>query len=91
MAVEEKVLEQKQMVGAMVDSLAIKGFKALEEFHSFTQEMVDDIVKKMALAALDNHMPLANMAFEETKKEFTKIKSLIICLLQNIYTTALDN
>lgn len=68
MAVEEKVLEQKQMVGAMVDSLAIKGFKALEEFHSFTQEMVDDIVKKMALAALDNHMPLAKMAFEETKR-----------------------
>lgn len=68
MAVEEKVLDQKQMVGAMVDSLAVKGAKALEEFRSLSQEMVDEIVKQMALVALDNHMPLAKMAVEETKR-----------------------
>ena len=68
MAVEEKVLEQKQLVDGMVDSLAVKGAKALEEFRSFSQEMIDEVVKEMAHVALKNHMPLAKMAVEETKR-----------------------
>jgi acetaldehyde dehydrogenase / alcohol dehydrogenase len=68
MAVEEKVLEKKQIVDSMVDSLAVKGAKALEEFRSFSQEMIDEIVKEMAQVALENHMPLAKIAVEETKR-----------------------
>jgi acetaldehyde dehydrogenase / alcohol dehydrogenase len=68
MAIEEKVLEHKKMVTEMVDQLAIKGVKALEEFRTFTQEMVDEIVKQMALVALENHVHLAKMAVEETHK-----------------------
>jgi acetaldehyde dehydrogenase / alcohol dehydrogenase len=67
MAVDEKVLEQKQS-GAMVDTLANKGAQALVEFRTFTQEMVDEIVKEMALTALENHVQLAKMAVEETKR-----------------------
>ena len=67
MAVDEKVLEQKQ-TGAMVDHIANKGAQALVEFRTFTQEMVDEIVKEMALTALENHVHLAKMAVEETKR-----------------------
>lgn len=67
MAVEEKVLEQKQ-TGVMVDRLAILGEHALSEFRSFTQEMVDEIVLQIALTALENHEYLAKMAVEETKR-----------------------
>ncbi|MFQ9872634.1 MAG: bifunctional acetaldehyde-CoA/alcohol dehydrogenase [Oscillospiraceae bacterium] len=51
---------------AMIDDLVKKGQKALEEFMQLDQEQVDNIVHAMALAALDNHMPLAKMAVEET-------------------------
>jgi acetaldehyde dehydrogenase / alcohol dehydrogenase len=68
MAVEEKVLDQKQVIDAMVDNLAGKGEKALEDFRSYSQEMVDEIIKQMAQTALENHMPLAKMAVEETKR-----------------------
>jgi acetaldehyde dehydrogenase/alcohol dehydrogenase len=67
MAVEERLLEQKK-TGAMVDSQAIKAAQALVEFRSFNQEMVDEIVKQMALIALENHEHLARLAVEETKK-----------------------
>jgi acetaldehyde dehydrogenase / alcohol dehydrogenase len=67
MAVDEKVLEQQQ-IEAMVDRLAIKGAEALEVFRSFNQEQVDEIVKQMALAALENHDKLAQMAVEETRR-----------------------
>jgi acetaldehyde dehydrogenase/alcohol dehydrogenase len=67
MAVEEKVLEQKQ-TGVMVDRLAILGAQALSKFRAFNQEVVDEIVKQMALTALENHEYLAKMAVEETKR-----------------------
>jgi acetaldehyde dehydrogenase/alcohol dehydrogenase len=67
MAVEERALEQKK-TGAMVDSQAIKAAQALVEFRSFNQEKVDEIVKQMALIALENHVHLAKLAVEETKK-----------------------
>lgn len=65
MAVEEKILKEKQ-IAAMVDRLATNGAKALTEFHSFNQEMVDKIVKQMALTALENHEMLSRMSAEET-------------------------
>lgn len=67
MAVEEKVLEQKQ-TAVMVDRLAENGAKALAKFRTFDQEMVDKIVKEMALTALEHHVELAKMAVEETKR-----------------------
>lgn len=67
MAVDEKVLPQNQSK-TMVNRIADKGALALAEFRTFTQEMVDEIVKEMALAALENHVHLAKMAVEETQR-----------------------
>ncbi|MBO0960418.1 bifunctional acetaldehyde-CoA/alcohol dehydrogenase [Neobacillus sp. MM2021_6] len=68
MAVKEKVVQEKHLVPEMIDTLANKAAKALEEFRSFNQEMVDEIVKQMALIALENHKYLAKLAIDETKR-----------------------
>ena len=43
----------------MIDELATKANVALKAMEDFTQEQVDHIVHQMAMAALDQHMPLA--------------------------------
>jgi acetaldehyde dehydrogenase / alcohol dehydrogenase len=68
MAIDEKVLEKKQLVVEMVDLIAENGTKALAEFRSYSQEMVDGIIKEMALEALKHHKQLAKMAIEETQR-----------------------
>lgn len=50
----------------MIDQLVANAQKALEEYMKLDQEQVDKIVHAMALAGLDNHMPLAKLAYEET-------------------------
>lgn len=82
MAVEEKVLTENQEVAKMIDELVVKGQKALKEFQGFTQEMIDDIVKEMALAGLDQHMPLAKLAVEETGRGVFEDK-----MIKNIFAT----
>ncbi|HEY2421246.1 MAG TPA: bifunctional acetaldehyde-CoA/alcohol dehydrogenase [Neobacillus sp.] len=68
MAVEEKVLQKKQEIALMVNVLANNGAKALAEFRCYNQEMVDEIVKQMALTALNHHKELAKLAVEETRR-----------------------
>ena len=68
MAVEEKVVQEKQMVTTSIDMLANNAEKALGEFRCYTQEMVDKIVKEVALAALENHKKLAKLAVTETRR-----------------------
>ncbi|MDA7025128.1 bifunctional acetaldehyde-CoA/alcohol dehydrogenase [Bacillus sp. CLL-7-23] len=82
MAVEEKEMKQKQNVSKMIDQLVEKGLKALEEFRSFDQEKIDHIVKQMALAGLDQHMPLAKLAIEETKRGVYEDK-----IIKNMFAT----
>ncbi|MDQ0198672.1 bifunctional acetaldehyde-CoA/alcohol dehydrogenase [Neobacillus ginsengisoli] len=82
MSVEEKVIKQKQDVTKMVDTLVENGLKALAEFRSFDQEMIDEIVKQMALAGLDQHMPLAKLAVEETKRGVYEDK-----IIKNMFAT----
>ena len=53
-------------VNAMIDQLVANAQKALEEYMKLDQEQVDKIVHAMALAGLDNHMPLAKLAYKET-------------------------
>ncbi|MEW9050751.1 MAG: bifunctional acetaldehyde-CoA/alcohol dehydrogenase [Neobacillus sp.] len=67
MAVVERELE-KQQLEMMVNRLADNGATALTQFRSFNQVMVDEVVKQMALTALENHVNLARMAVEETKR-----------------------
>ena len=65
-AKEKKEMQPAVNVEEMIDELAFKGKQALREFMALDQETVDNIVKEMTLAGLDQHMKLAKMAIEET-------------------------
>lgn len=82
MAVNEKVLDQKQVVTEMIDTLVKNAENALKEFKNFDQEQIDTIVKEMALAGLDQHMPLAKMAVEETNRGVYEDK-----IIKNLFAT----
>ncbi|EGO8664282.1 bifunctional acetaldehyde-CoA/alcohol dehydrogenase [Enterococcus faecalis] len=63
-------------VSSMIDELAKKANVALKAMEDFTQEQVDHIVHQMAMAALDQHMPLAKMAVEETGRGIYEDKAI---------------
>ncbi|EIY9541121.1 bifunctional acetaldehyde-CoA/alcohol dehydrogenase [Enterococcus faecalis] len=63
-------------VSSMIDELATKANVALKAMEDFTQEQVDHIVHQMAMAALDQHMPLAKMAIEETGRGIYEDKAI---------------
>jgi len=75
-----KIMEKEETktvdVQAMIDDLATKANVALKEMESFDQEKVDHIVHEMAMAALDQHMPLAKMAVEETGRGIYEDKAI---------------
>lgn len=81
MAVATK-LTNTQTVEKTIDQLVENGQKALKEFQGFTQEMIDTVVKQMALAGLDQHMPLAKLAVEETKRGVYEDK-----IIKNMFAT----
>ena len=51
-----------------INQLVERAKIAREEFRKLNQEEVDKIVKAMAMAVLENHMMLAKMAIDETKR-----------------------
>ncbi|HFK2859710.1 bifunctional acetaldehyde-CoA/alcohol dehydrogenase [Enterococcus faecalis] len=63
-------------VSSMIDELATKANVALKAMEDFTQEQVDHIVHQMAMAALDQHMPLAKLAVEETGRGIYEDKAI---------------
>ena len=58
--------EEKLKIKGMIDDLVARAKVASEEYMKLDQETVNNIVKEMAMAGLDNHMKLAKMAVEET-------------------------
>ncbi|MCH5477222.1 bifunctional acetaldehyde-CoA/alcohol dehydrogenase [Bacillus cereus] len=60
------VIKDENNVQEVVNTLVENGKEALKALESYTQEQVDHIVHEMALSGLDQHMPLAKMAVEET-------------------------
>jgi len=52
----------------MIENLMERAKIAQEEYSKLTQEDVDRIVKQMAMAVQENHMMLARMAVDETKR-----------------------
>ncbi|WP_251553791.1 bifunctional acetaldehyde-CoA/alcohol dehydrogenase [Neobacillus muris] len=66
MAVKEKTVYDNQQLSDMIDQLAGNSSRALEEFRCYNQQMVDDIVKQVAIKALEHHKYLAKLAVEET-------------------------
>ncbi|UOE92541.1 bifunctional acetaldehyde-CoA/alcohol dehydrogenase [Alkalihalobacillus sp. LMS39] len=82
MAVSQREVKQKQNVTETINSLVVNAQVALKEFLEFDQEMIDNIVKAMALAGLDQHMPLAKLAVDETKRGVYEDK-----IIKNIFST----
>ncbi|MFX3623055.1 MAG: bifunctional acetaldehyde-CoA/alcohol dehydrogenase [Ectobacillus sp.] len=82
MAVQEKVVDKMQETSIMIDELVKKGQQALKGLEQLTQEEIDHIVHEMALAGLDQHMPLAKMAVEETGRGIYEDK-----ITKNIFAT----
>ncbi|MGX7030572.1 bifunctional acetaldehyde-CoA/alcohol dehydrogenase [Vagococcus zengguangii] len=76
--VDKKVVEkvEKINVDEMINDLVEKGNVALKAMENFEQEQVDGIVHKMAIAALNAHMPLAKMAVEETGRGVYEDKAI---------------
>jgi acetaldehyde dehydrogenase/alcohol dehydrogenase len=73
---------EEATVAAMVDELVANATKALAEYATFTQQDVDRLVKKGAVAALDKHGHLARLAVEETGRgvfEDKAVKNIFAC------------
>lgn len=82
MAMKEKAVDEVVEVQKVIDKLASNGQSALKAFANYDQEQVDNIVHAMALAGLDQHMPLAKMAIEETGRGIYEDKCI-----KNIFAT----
>lgn len=82
MAMKEKAVNEELEVQKVIDTLAGNGQSALKAFADFDQEKVDHIVHAMALAGLDQHMPLAKLAIEETGRGIYEDKCI-----KNIFAT----
>ncbi|MGI2295214.1 bifunctional acetaldehyde-CoA/alcohol dehydrogenase [Paenibacillus sp. GXUN7292] len=67
---------------ALTDVLVSRAKQAQEQFMSLSQEQVDLVVHKMALAGLDQHMKLAKLAVEETGKGIYEDK-----ITKNLFAT----
>ena len=52
----------------MINDLIERAKIAQQEYTKLSQEDVDRIVKQMAMAVLENHMMLARLAVDETKR-----------------------
>ncbi|MDT0164665.1 bifunctional acetaldehyde-CoA/alcohol dehydrogenase [Actinotalea sp. AC32] len=68
--------------GAAIDGLVANALKALSAYATFTQEDVDQIVRKASVAALNQHGHLAKAAVEETRRgvfEDKAVKNIFAC------------
>ncbi|RYL93379.1 bifunctional acetaldehyde-CoA/alcohol dehydrogenase [Sporolactobacillus sp. THM7-4] len=82
MAIKEQALNQSETIEKMIDRLVANAKEALDAFGPLDQEKIDEIVRQMALAGLDQHMRLAKMAVEETKRGVYEDK-----IIKNIFAT----
>ena len=67
---------KKEVVQDVIDQLVQKAHVALEKMETLNQEQVDKIVYEMSLAAIDQHMPLAKLAVEETGRGVYEDKAI---------------
>jgi len=58
--------EEKLKIKNMIDDLVARAKVASEEYLKLDQQTINNIVKEMSMAGLENHMKLAKMAVEET-------------------------
>ena len=62
----ENELNEEKQIEEMINSLVERAKIASQEYLKLDQDTVDNIIKAMAMAGLENHMKLAKMAVEET-------------------------
>ena len=74
--------EEEIKIKAMIDDLVEKAKIASKEYLKLNQEQVNEIIKKMSMAGLDNHMMLAKMAVEETGRGIYEDK-----ITKNMFST----
>lgn len=72
----------KDEVTQMIDSLAEKGQEALKEISKKSQQEINDIVHQMSMAAVDQHMHLAILAYDETGRGIYEDKAI-----KNLYAS----
>ncbi|MCE5029624.1 bifunctional acetaldehyde-CoA/alcohol dehydrogenase [Staphylococcus epidermidis] len=72
----------KDEVTQMIDSLAEKGQEALKELSKKSQQEINDIVHQMSMAAVDQHMHLAKLAYDETGRGIYEDKAI-----KNLYAS----
>src|SRR5690625_973990 len=82
MKLKEKVTSENEQVAKTINNLGKKGNQALEQMKQLDQEAINSIVNEMALAGLDQHMPLAKLAVEETGRGVYEDK-----IIKNIFST----
>lgn len=58
--------EEQARIKEMIDNLVERAKVASKKYLELDQETVNNIIKKMSMAGLENHMKLAKMAVEET-------------------------
>lgn len=66
--VSKEIEVMDDSIQSMIDDLVSRAKVAREAFSKLNQEEVDKIVKAMAMAVLENHMYLAKLAVNETKR-----------------------
>ena len=74
--------EEELKIKSMIDDLVEKAKIASKEYLKLNQEQVNNIIKKMSMAGLDNHMQLAKMAVEETGRGIYEDK-----IIKNMFGT----
>lgn len=82
MTVVEKNVSKNEQVTMMIDKLVERANHSLAKLRLLDQEEIDRIVKEMALAGLDQHMPLAKLAIEETGRGVYEDK-----IIKNMFAT----
>lgn len=84
MTVKEKkpAASPQPSAAGMIDELVERAKEAQTQYMSLSQEQIDHIVQRMALAGLEKHMALAKLAVEETGRGVYEDK-----ITKNIFAT----
>ncbi len=64
----EVTQEEQERIKKMIDELVQRARVASKEYMKLDQNTVNNVIKKMSMAGLENHMRLAKMAVEETRR-----------------------
>ncbi len=78
----EKILREEESVQEVIEHLVFNAQNALREYSLMDQEEIDNIVKEMAIAGQSEHVRLAKLAIEETKRGVLEDK-----IIKNLFAT----